>query len=322
MTTSEALAEWAHRLVPTDDDLALAARSLLDTVAVALAAVDHPVLTYSQELDVAGGWAVAAHVLDFDDLHIESTSHISAVIVPVVLATRGDTAAYLADAGVRAARLTRRGARADLAALEQWLGLVAAESTLVETTGPAVPGGLAIKLFPCCYAMQRPIHAVRVALDGYRADIEAVTVRTAAGTVQPLIHRRPRTGLEGKFSLEYAVAAAVLDDFPSFHSFTDEQVRRPAAAAIMDAVSIILDAGGDGLLDGTCDIELPLRDGTVRRASIDQPPGSPGSPPTTEELHRKVVGCGPLAADCIDGLTWENAASVLGASLGHGQLML
>lgn len=397
MTASEALAEWAHRLVPTSEDLALANRSLLDTVAVSLAATDHPVVSYAQELDAAGAWAVAAHVLDFDDLHIESTSHISAVIVPVVLATGGDATAYLAgagvmarlgaalgwshytrgwhatctagapaaavaaavalgldeeqtahaialaispaggvqrafgtdaksiqvglaaDAGVRAARLARRGARADLTALEQWLELVGAESTVVEMAGPAVPGGLAIKLFPCCYAMQRPIHAVRDVLHGQRAaDIDTVSIRTAGGTVQPLIHHRPRTGLEGKFSLEYAVAAAVLDDFPSFQTFTDEQVRRPAAARIMEAISVILDPGGDGLLDGTCSVEVRLSDGTLRRASIADPPGSPSRPPTTKELDQKILGCGQIAADCVQGLSsWEEAASVLRTNIGH-----
>ena len=38
-----ALADWAHGLEPGQDDLALAGRSLADTVAVTLAARDHPV---------------------------------------------------------------------------------------------------------------------------------------------------------------------------------------------------------------------------------------------------------------------------------------
>lgn len=51
--------------------------------------------------------------------------------------------------------------------------------------GPAVPGGLAIKIHPCCYALQRPISAVRET--GVRAaDVLRVRVRTPAGTVQPL----------------------------------------------------------------------------------------------------------------------------------------
>ena len=97
-----ALAGWAAGLEPSGDDLALARRSLVDTVAVAIAAREHPVADLLGELSEAEAWGVLAHVLDFDDLHMESTSHVSAVCVPAVLATGGDARAYLAGAGVMA----------------------------------------------------------------------------------------------------------------------------------------------------------------------------------------------------------------------------
>ncbi len=53
-------------------------------------------------LGEAGRWATAGHVLDFDDLHMPSTTHISAVCVPTALATGGDARTYLAAAGVMA----------------------------------------------------------------------------------------------------------------------------------------------------------------------------------------------------------------------------
>src|SRR3954470_8439191 len=99
---AESLAAWAAGLEPSDDDLALARRSLVDTVAVAIAARAHPIGDLLGELSEAEAWGVLAHVLDFDDLHMESTSHVSAVCVPAVLATGGDERAYLAGAGVMA----------------------------------------------------------------------------------------------------------------------------------------------------------------------------------------------------------------------------
>jgi 2-methylcitrate dehydratase PrpD len=96
------LAAWAAGLEPSDDDLALARRSLVDTVAVAVAARAHPIGDLLGELPEGEAWAVLAHVLDFDDLHMASTSHVSAVCVPAVLATGGDARAYLAGAGVMA----------------------------------------------------------------------------------------------------------------------------------------------------------------------------------------------------------------------------
>lgn len=50
----------------------------------------------------AARWAAMAHVLDFDDLHTDTTTHISVVTVPAVLAVGGDARAYLAGAGVMA----------------------------------------------------------------------------------------------------------------------------------------------------------------------------------------------------------------------------
>jgi hypothetical protein len=65
------LAQWAAGFEPTPDDLALAHRSLLDTVAVTLAA------RLAAPLSDDARWAIAGHVLDFDDLHMPSTAHVS-----------------------------------------------------------------------------------------------------------------------------------------------------------------------------------------------------------------------------------------------------
>lgn len=392
------LARWAADLQPTSEDLELADRSLLDTVAVAIAARDHPIGTVVAAESEAARWATLGHILDFDDLHLESTTHISVVCVPAVLAAGGGARAYLAaagvmarlgtalgwphyskgwhatctagapaaaagaalaigldvdgiaramalavpaaggvqrafgtsakslqvgfaaDAGVRAARLAAASASADPTALDQWLGLVGGDSNRIELSGPAVPGGLAIKVFPCCYAMQRPISAVRELLEPKfdPGDVERIVVRTPAGTVHPLIHSRPTTGLEGKFSLEYSVAAAVLDDYPGFASFTDAAVRRPPAADLVERVQVERTEGGDWLLAGTLDVELVLRDGSVRTTSLTMPPGSPSRPPTVAEMAAKVDDCaGPRSAE-LQRLSWEDAASYLRSTLATG----
>src|ERR1700751_2514583 len=99
-STASVLAHWAHDLEPTAADLALADRSLLDTVAVTLAARDPPVTKIAASLSEAGRWATAGHVLDFDDLHMPSTTHVSAVCVPAALGVGGRARAYLGAAGV------------------------------------------------------------------------------------------------------------------------------------------------------------------------------------------------------------------------------
>ena len=387
------LAAWAAALEPTEEDLRLAQRSIVDTVAVALAATRDPIGELAPQLGQAGRWATIAHVLDFDDLHIESTTHVSAVCVPVALAAGGDARAYLAgagvmarlgtalgwphyergwhatctagapaaavtaavamgggpeeiaaamalalpaaggvqrafgtaskslqvgfaaDAGVRAARLALAGASTDPSALEQWLGLVGgAVERLVVVDGMAVPGGLAIKLYPCCYALQRPMSAARE-LRGSAGGAERVVVRTPAGTLQPLIHARPTTGLEGKFSLQYGVAAALLDEHPGLASFTDEAVARPVARELLARVEVDATPGGDWLLAGDVTVEL-TRAGGVQRAQLELPPGAPGRPPTEAQLRAKVSDCAGAFADAVLALGWEDAASFLDTQLG------
>ena len=386
-----ALARWAADLEPEPGDLELADRSLLDTVAVALAARHHRVTRLAVSLPEGARWAVAGHVLDFDDLHMPSTTHVSAVCVPTALATGGGPRAYLAaagvmarlgtalgwphysagwhatctagapasaagaavalglpaeqivvamalavpaaggvqrafgtdakslqvgfavEAGIRAANLAAAGADADPAAVDAWLGLVGGDPAAVDTAGPAVPNGLAVKLYPCCYALQRPISAISE-LAGPGLDpamIRRIVLRTPEATVVPLIHHRPQSGLQGKFSLEYAAAAALLDAYPGFGSFTDAAVRREAARRLVRLVETKLDPGGSWLLDGQLEAEIRLGDGAVLRASQQFPPGSPARPPSAAQLRSKL-------ADCVRGLntdpaswTWENAADTL-----------
>jgi 2-methylcitrate dehydratase PrpD len=388
MAIAEALAEWAHSYAPDADDLALAQRSLLDTLAVTLAARDHEMRTIAAELPDAARWAALGHVLDFDDLHIGSTTHISVAVVPAVLAVRGDARAYLAgagvmarlgallgwphyqagwhatctagapaaavaagvalglsphrlatamalavpaaggvqaafgthskslqvgfaaEAGVRAARLACRGASADPSALDAWLRMVGGQVHPIPDD-PAVPGGLAVKVFPCCYALQRPIAAVREIRDRIDSVVARVQVCTPQATVQPLIHDRPRTGLEGKFSLPYALACAVLDDYPGFASFTDAAVNRPEAQRLLSTVEVDLAPGGSGLLDGEVDIRVDLASGTSLHRRLANPPGSPLRAATAAELDGKLAACGPDVPALLAGVTWESAPELL-----------
>jgi len=178
-----------------------------------------------------------------------------------------------------------------------------------------VPNGLAIKLYPCCYALQRPISA----LSGLSADpaaIRRIVLRTPEATVVPLIHHRPQDGLQGKFSLEYAAATALLDTYAGFGSFTDEAVRRDEARRLVGLVETKLDPGGDWLLDGELEAEVHTTDGAVLRVRQQYPPGSPARPPTPDQLAAKLADCvAGLALPTQDGdpaaWTWENAADTL-----------
>jgi 2-methylcitrate dehydratase PrpD len=235
---------------------------------------------------------------------------------------------FAVDAGIRAARLAAAGAQADPAALDAWLDLVGGSAHSrrtavdpsgpviragVDRSGPVIPNGLAIKLYPCCYALQRPISTLAgLASDGLDpADVRRIVLRTPEATVVPLIHHRPESGLQGKFSLEYGAAAALLDTYHGFGSFTDEAVRRDAARRLVSLVEIKLEAGGSWLLDGELEAEVHTGDGTVRRARQQFPPGSPARPPTAEAMAAKLAGCVRGLDTDPASWTWDNAAATL-----------
>lgn len=393
------LAGWAAELEPTAEDIVLADRPLLDTIAVTVAAQGHPVAAYTRQESAALRWAAVGHVLDFDDVHLPSTSHVSVVCVAATLASGGGAREYLAgagvfarigaalgwshyargwhatctagapaaavcaglsmgldiegltramalavpaaggvqaafgaagkslqvgftaDAGVRAARLAAAGASANPGALQQWFDLVGGEGPVV-LPGPVIPDGLAIKLHPCCYALQRPIGTARLVREQLVAaggdpvrDVAEIEVGTPAATLQPLITALPTTGLEGKFSLPYSIATALLDDFPGLIHFTDDAVDRPGARALMDLVTVRTTPDETGILAGDTTIRVRTHDGSLHRASLDLPPGHPGRPPSAAELDAKVAAClaGP-GSEYLVGLTdlsWASAADLL-----------
>lgn len=393
------LAEWAAALDTDDADLELARTALVDTTAVTLAAAADPVAGMTAGLPEALRWAATGHVLDFDDVHLPSTSHISVVCVSAALACGGGPRAYLAgagvmarlgtalgwghyrsgwhatctagapaaavaagvalgldadglrramalavpaaggiqrafgtlgkplqvgfatDAGVRAARLAAAGATADPAALDDWFALVGGRSA-PELTGPAVPGGLAVKLHPCCYAMQRPISAARELPCGVRhvQEISRITVTTPAAGMHPLIHHRPGTGLEAKFSMEYAVATALLDGFPGMAEFTDPAVARPEVRRLLQRTQVhVLPDDGAGLLGGETRIVVERSGGERAEAALELPQGHPRRPATGAELAAKVAACvGEARASQVTHLTWDVAARLLRDTLPGG----
>jgi hypothetical protein len=96
-------------------------------------------------------------------------------------------------------------------------------------------------------------------------------------------------------------------------------VGRPQARELLERVEITAVPGGAGLLDGACVLTVELSDGRSLSTSLDQPPGSPGRPPTEAQLAAKLADCAPdvLAAGCRPG--WADAADLLATALPAGE---
>jgi 2-methylcitrate dehydratase PrpD len=158
-----------------------------------------------------------------------------------------------AHAGVVSARLGELGFTASPDALEHPQGFLSAVSPdgRADRERPAaslgrewqiVRQGLSIKKYPACYCTHR-------ALDGMLdllakrplkpEEIARITVEISKTHAVILRNHRPQTGLEGKFSMEFAMAAAVVSRRASLPEYTDDFVRRPEVQALMQKVAIV-----------------------------------------------------------------------------------
>jgi len=215
---------------------------------------------------------------------------------------------HAARCGVLAARLARKGMTGDTAILEAPLGYFAmfshgeaATDGIRDTLGnpyDVLSPGMNVKRYPCCYATHRAADAV---LDLTRAhelragDVEGAEVVVPAGGLAAVTRDRPRTGLEGKFSLPYVVAAAVLDGRVTLDTFTDKMVQRPEAQTLLRAVRPVEDPSipvvFNAIEEGYVVVKIRRRGGAVLERRVDYPRGAHQNPLSRDELHAKFRDC-------------------------------
>jgi 2-methylcitrate dehydratase PrpD len=154
-------------------------------------------------------------------------------------------AGLAARAGVFAVQLARAGLQGNPGFLDGKLGFPA-----VLGLGGAVPErvvahwgepweilspGLAFKAYPCCGASHLPADAILdlIAEEGIRADAVAEALVTfPPGGDAALVVTEPRNGLDGRFSVEYVIAVALLDGRLGLAPFADRPLREDVAALL------------------------------------------------------------------------------------------
>jgi 2-methylcitrate dehydratase PrpD len=217
-------------------------------------------------------------------------------------------AGHAARCGLAAARLAGAGMTADTTAVEAPLGLFALLSFgegRPDAVGPSLgrpydlaAAGLSVKKYPCCFATHRAADAVLDLRAEHGIDpgqVDAVAVTVPVGGVSPLIHDRPRTGLEGKFSMQYVLAAALLDGRVGLDAFRDEAVERPAAQELLRRVTVhedpAIETGANPIEEGHVTVDLRLRGGGSLTRQVIHPRGSPAEPLRPEDLAAKFLDC-------------------------------
>ena len=82
------------------------------------------------------------------------------------------------------------------------------------------------------------------------AEIARITVSISKTHSLILRNHAPQTGLEAKFSMEFAMAAAVVSRRASLAEYTDDFVRRPEVQELMRRVSLVTNENYDPVQSG------------------------------------------------------------------------
>jgi aconitate decarboxylase len=171
-----------------------------------------------------------------------------------------------------------------------------------------VSPGYAIKMFPSQYGTHFGITAA-LELHGRIKGKRVRSVRLTTPVMRYVDRPRPASGLDGKFSLQYTAAAALLDGHVGIRTFTDARLGRADMQDLLARFEVVQDPALSGRFeDMHVVLEVMLADGTVERARCNGPRGKWGTPPISEAEHMvKVSDClatrlAPPAAKEIVGL--------------------
>jgi 2-methylcitrate dehydratase PrpD len=212
-----------------------------------------------------------------------------------------------AQSGLIAARLAEAGLTAAPDALEHPTGFLVAFSPTgkpldlpfdaARKEWHIVRQGLNLKRYPICYATHRAIDGTLALRERHKLkpdDIEHIRVRTSETQMLMLRNHRPRTGLEAKFSMEFAVASAIVAGKVGLSEVTDSFVAKPEVQALFPRVSAETskDAMADSAFAPFDVVEIATSDGRrLKGDEIRYAKGSHQRPLSREELWQKFADC-------------------------------
>ena len=190
-------------------------------------------------------------------------------------------------AGVNAAKLVQAGFTASDDALEGRFGFMRAFSggsgydpdRAAASLGSRcfmVESGIEIKKYPCCGSAHLALDATSQLLrqEAFGAsDVDRIDVLVDFDPPRSLIHSRPTGGLEGKFSLQYCLAAEIIDGQIGLATFTDDQVMRGEAQELIPRIDMRRHPGFEGQTSWTeahNRVEVHLKDGRVLTQRADR----------------------------------------------------
>jgi 2-methylcitrate dehydratase PrpD len=202
-----------------------------------------------------------------------------------------------ARAGLTSALMARHGYTASMRALEAPRGLLRTYSDKCDWD--EISNGLGerfeiefntYKPFACGIVIHPSIDGCRQLSDAHRLradDIERIDLRVHPLVLELTGKRAPKTGLEAKFSVYHACAAAILFGQAGEAEFSDAVARRPDVIALRDRVDAKVDAAID---ESAADVTIRCNDGRLLHLKVEHAIGSLQRPLSDADLERKFHG--------------------------------
>jgi 2-methylcitrate dehydratase PrpD len=227
-------------------------------------------------------------------------------------ARNGVTAARLAKAGFVASEQSIDGPQGYLVAMDSQKppSAVAEVAADLGSRWEILDTGITVKLYPSCAATHPPLDALLGLKRRHNLtaeDIAAIDVEVDSMTPRLLIHSRPSTALEAKFSMPFCAAAAIVFGHPTLETFDVERIRDPRIQRLLPLVALRANPTFDRAAPlSQANVTVQLKDGRTFADRADGARGYPGRL-TDDELHTKFLACAQRS------LTYAGAVKVLDA---------
>ncbi|WP_296555887.1 MmgE/PrpD family protein [Pigmentiphaga sp.] len=245
----------------------------------------------------------AAHALGI------AASQASGVMANLGFMTKPMHAGKAAACGLLAARFAAAGLTAAPNAIEHeqgYLGALSPAGDIDRERAPSLPPvrwrlveqGLAIKQYPVCYRAHRAIDAMLglVRDRGLRADaVRAITVRFSPSHSVILKNHRPRTAIDAKFSIEFALACALVAGRVGLRDLVDEFVLSEPIQRLVPRVSIEIESEEMPGTSGYAPYDLvrveTAAGEVIESAHVRHARGDPQAPLSADALWTKFEDC-------------------------------
>lgn len=280
-------------------------------------------------LGTIGAAAASARVLKLDKERTVTALAVAASTASGLVANFGTMtkpvhSGFAAQNGVMAALLAQAGVSANAHAIEASTGFfdlfcglenarpAAAVESLGERFDLVDPGNI-YKQYPTCSLTHTAIDMI---LDGIAsgvidpAQIESVDCGVGYRCENTLPYHNATTGLEGKFSMEYCLAAALAYGQVTFAEFAEDKVNSPAITELHAKIRLYTHPDlrtPESVPNDFTDLVITHTDGRRFHQRDQKAKGDPAKRWTLGEFKQKFVTCaGPVIGNADAANYWDD----------------